>query len=113
VRKERTVEDSILDEPIQITSVDVGRVQVGAGIAMGDTAIATHLEVASQDLEVEFPEPLDMPELDVHSWAATDQEMAIAMPEPPAMPTIDWAEVAPPMPQVPTIQDDAVSEESD
>jgi hypothetical protein len=112
-KRELTVEETVLDEPIQITSVDVGRVHVGAGIVVGDTAIATHLEVASQDLDVEFPEPLDMPKLDVRSWSVTDQELAIAMPEPPDMPVLDWAEVAPPMPQVPTIKDDVASEESD
>jgi hypothetical protein len=61
-----------------------------------------------------------MPELDCTSlWPVmSDQEQdtdkqgpsgelasVIAMPEPPAMPVIDWAEVAPPMPEVPVIED--------
>jgi hypothetical protein len=63
-------------------------------------------------MEVEFPEPLPMPEADVDLWAATEQEPAIAMPELPAMPSLEWAEIAPPMPEVPVIEDDPASEES-
>jgi hypothetical protein len=69
--------------------------------------------VAGHDLEVEFPEPLDMPELGVHQWAEFEQEPAIAMPEPPEMPDLDWAEIAPPMPEAPVIEDDPASEDSD
>jgi serine/threonine protein kinase len=110
---ESALEEAVLDEPIQVTKVDVGRVRVGKGIEMHDTVIAQPMAVASSDLDVEFPEPLTMPELDVQQWAAIEHEPAIAMPEPPAMPSIDWAEIAPPMPEVPVIEDDPASGESD
>jgi ribosomal protein L32 len=111
--KTSTVEESVLDEPIQVTRVDVGRVHVGKGIEVGETVIARPTAVASFDLEVEFPEPLAMPELDVHQWADFERGPVIAMPEPPEMPSIDWAEIAPPMPSVPVIEDDPASGESD
>ena len=112
--KESALEESVLDEPIQVTKVDVGRVRVGKGIEMGDTVIAHPTAVASSELDVEFPEPLAMPELGVQElWAAMEHEPAIAMPDPPEMPSIDWAEIAPPMPEVPVIEDDPVSGESD
>ena len=80
---------------------------------MGDTVIAHPTAVASSELDVEFPEPLAMPELAVQElWAAMEHEPAIAMPEPPDMPSIDWAEIAPPMPKVPVIKDDPVSGEN-
>jgi hypothetical protein len=110
--KESTLERSVLDEPIQVTTVDVGRVDMGKGIDMGDTVIARTLEVAGADLDVEFPEPLPMPELGADLWVAADQGPAIVMPEPPPMPSLDWAEAAPPMPEVPVIEDDPVSEEN-
>ena len=91
----------------------MGRVRVGKGIEMGDTVIAHPTAVVSSELDVEFPEPLAMPELSVQElWAAMEHGPAIAMPEPPEMPSIDWAEIAPPMPQVPVIEDDPVSGES-
>jgi hypothetical protein len=46
-------------------------------------------------------------------WPSMDERLLIAMPEPPAMPVIDWAEIAPPMPEVPSIEDIPVSEDSD
>jgi hypothetical protein len=113
--KESALEESVLNEPIQVTKVDVGRVRVGKGIEMGATVIAQPTAVVvSSELDVEFPEPLAMPELDVHElWAAMEQEPAIAMPDLPEMPSIDWAEIAPPMPEVPVIEDDPVSGDSD
>ncbi len=110
--RESTLERSVLDEPIQVTTVDVGRVDMGKGIDLGDTVIARPLEVAGTGLDVEFPEPLPMPELGADLWVAADQGPAIAMPEPPPMPSLDWAEAAPPMPEVPVIEDDPASEES-
>ena len=111
--KESALEESVLDEPIQVTKVDVGRVRVGKGIEMGDTVIAQPTAVASSELDVEFPEPLAMPELAVQElWAAIEHDPAIAMPEPPEIPSIDWAEIAPPMPEVPVIEDDPVRGES-
>jgi len=107
------LEKSLLDEPIQITKIDVGRVRVGKGVELGKTEIAQPTAVASTDLEVQFPEPLAMPELDIQQWAGFEQDPSIAMPEPPEMPGIDWAEIAPPMPEVPVIEDDPTSGESD
>jgi serine/threonine protein kinase len=111
--KESALEEAVLDEPIQVTKVDVGRVRVGKGIEMSETVIARPTAVAGHDLEVEFPEPLAMPALGVHQWAEFEQEPAIAMPEPPEMPDLDWAEIAPPMPEAPVIEDDPASEDSD
>jgi hypothetical protein len=66
----------------------------------------------------------EMPELDLGSmWPAVgegDQDKGeeapgleaqppIAMPEPPPMPVIDWAEIAPPMPEVPTAEGEKTS----
>ncbi len=109
---ESALERSVLDEPIQVTTVDVGRVDMGKGIDLGDAVIARPLEVAGTNLDVEFPEPLPMPELGGDLWIAADQGPAIVMPEPPPMPSLDWAEAAPPMPEVPVIEDDPTSEES-
>ena len=111
--KESALEESVLDEPIQVTKVDVGRVHIGKGIDMSETVIARPTAVASHDLEVEFPEPLAMPELGFQQWADFEHEPAIAMPEPPEMPGIDWAEIAPPMPEVPVIEDDPASGDGD
>ena len=111
--QESALEEAVLDEPIQVTKVDVGRVDMGKGIETGKTVIAQPTAVAGPDLDVEFPEPLAMPVLDVQEWAATEQGPAIEMPEPPTIPDIDWAEIAPPMPEVPKIEDDPVSEAGD
>jgi serine/threonine protein kinase len=111
--QESALEEAVLDEPIQVTKVDVGRVDMGKGIETGETVIAQSTAVAGPDLDVEFPEPLAMPVLDVQEWAATEQGPAIEMPEPPPIPDIDWAEIAPPMPEVPKIEDDPVSEAGD
>ena len=77
------------------------------------------MAVATGDLGGLFPEPLEMPELDCASLWPTKTESGqdageqgslttagspVSMPEPPAMPTIDWAEVAPPIPTVPGIE---------
>jgi hypothetical protein len=113
VAKESALEEAVLDEPIQVTKVDVGRVHVGKGIDVGETVIAQPIAVASPDLEAEFPDLLPMPELDVQWWSAIEQEPALIMPEPPPMPDIDWAEIAPVMPEVPKIEDDAAGGESD
>ncbi len=108
------VERSVLDEPIQVTRVEVGRIQVGKGIEVQDTVIAQPMTVASDDLEVEFPDLLEIPRLDIKSlWPSVGDQPMIAMPEPPAMPDIDWAEIAPPMPEVPDISDIPIEEESD
>jgi serine/threonine protein kinase len=105
---------SVLDEPIQVTTVEVGHVDVGKGVELTETKIAQPMPVASGDLAFEFPEPVEMPQLDMQSlWPSLGDEVAIAMPEPPAMPVIDWAEVAPPMPEVPTIESVRTEEESD
>ena len=97
---------SKLDEPIQITRIDVGRMTVGKGVKVGETSIAQPMQVATGELGDLFPEPLEMPDMTANSlWPSTESESEIAMPEPPPMPVIDWAEIAPPMPEVPSIEE--------
>lgn len=101
-----TPEKSLLDTPIQITKIEVGHIEVGKGIEMREMVIAQPMPVAIGEAIEQFPEPLAVPTLDTASlWATVDEQLAIAMPEPPAMPVIDWAEIAPPMPEVPTMDD--------
>jgi hypothetical protein len=105
---------SKLDEPIQITQVEVGRVEMGKGVELGEVDITRPLQVATGELSAQFPEPAEIPRLDIQElWPSLGDRPLIAMPEPPSMPVIDWAEIAPPMPEVPTIEDIPVSEESD
>ena len=100
------LESSVLDEPIQITSIDVGHVEMGSGVTVHQVRIAQPLQVATGDQAEQFPEPPAMPELDLETlWPNPGDEPPIAMPEPPSMPVIDWAEVAPPMPEVPSIEE--------
>ncbi|MBN1656856.1 MAG: protein kinase [Anaerolineae bacterium] len=107
----RRPERSVLDEPIQITRIEVGRIEVGSGVEVEDTVIAQPIQVASSALDVEFPAPLDMPRLDLDAmWPATGDGLPITMPAPPPMPEVDWAEIAPPMPEVPTIEDIPIAE---
>jgi serine/threonine protein kinase len=104
---------SVLDEPIQITRIDVGIIEVGKGIEVQDTVIAQPMEVASGEVGALFPDLLPMPELDLHDlWPGSHSEPAVAMPQPPPMPTVDWGEIAPPMPEVPTIEDVPADKES-
>ena len=100
-------------EPIQITTIDVGTVEVGKGIAMEHTIIATPMEVATGELASMFPAPLVMPQVDMSSLAPAADQALISMPEPPPMPVIDWADIAPPMPEVPTIEDIPIRREGD
>jgi serine/threonine protein kinase len=105
---------SRLDEPIQITKIDVGRIEVGKGVEIRETVIAKPRTVATTELAAEFPEPLEMPQVRPQDlWPEVDGKSMIAMPEPPPMPVIDWAEVAPPMPQVPSMEDLSADEEGD
>jgi serine/threonine protein kinase len=105
---------SVLDEPIQITRIEVGIIEVGKGIEVQDTVIAQPMEVASGEVGALFPELLPMPQLDLHDlWPGTNSEPAVVMPQPPPMPTVDWGEIAPPMPEVPTIEDIPINTESD
>jgi serine/threonine protein kinase len=97
-------EKVVLDEPIQVTHVEVGHVEMGHGIEVHETVIAEPMPVATGDLLAQFPEPLQMPELDLGElWPDMGEQPPLAMPEPPEMPSIDWAEAAPPMPTVPPI----------
>jgi serine/threonine protein kinase len=105
---------SVLDEPIQITRIDVGRIEVGEGIEVQETVIARPIGVATGDVGALFPDLLPMPELDLHDlWPGSGSEPVVAMPEPPPMPTVDWGEIAPPMPEVPAIEDIPIDRESD
>ena len=95
-------EEVVLKEPIQVTRVEVGRVEIGHGIEVQDTTIAEPTPVATGDVLGQFPGPLEMPELDLGElWPTMGKQQPMAMPEPPEMPDIDWAETAPPMPEVP------------
>jgi hypothetical protein len=109
-----TSSGSVLDEPIQVTKVDVGYVEVGSGVEQKETVIAQPMMVATGDLAVEFPTPLEMPRLDLQDlWPETEQHPLVSMPELPEMPIIDWDEVAPPMPEVPKIYDISADEVED
>ncbi|MBN1138885.1 MAG: protein kinase [Anaerolineae bacterium] len=112
-REEAAPRPSRADEPIQITTIDVGSVEVGRGIEMTDTVIATPMEVATGELVSMFPEPLVMPQVDMSSLAPAADQSLIDMPEAPPMPVVDWADIAPPMPEVPTIEDIPIEQEGD
>lgn len=108
------VEDVVLDEPIQITRVDVGHVPVRHDVIVNDTAISQPMMVATGEQSDLFPEPLPMPQMETEDlWPILGDRPIIAMPEPPEMPSIDWAELAPPMPEVPKIEDIPIGEERD
>lgn len=106
---------SILDEPIQVTTVEVQHqhvgekkeieLGVGQGVKVHETSIAQPMLVATGDVQEMFPDPLPMPAAaSLDSWPAQSEAPVLAMPEPPAMPVIDWAEIAPEMPKVPSIE---------
>jgi hypothetical protein len=108
------VDKSVLDEPIQVSKVEVKGFTVGKGVELTETVIAQPMSVASGELAGDFPEPLEMPKMDMQVlWPSLGDHPMIAMPDPPAMPVVDWAEVAPPMPEVPTIEDIPVDREND
>ncbi len=105
---------SKLDEPIQVTKVDVGRVEVGEGVELHETTISQPLTVAGSEMAIQFPDPLEMPQIDAQGlWPEPDGRPVIAMPEPPPMPSVDWGELVPPMPDVPSIHDASTDEEGD
>jgi hypothetical protein len=109
-----SLEESVLDEPIQVTKVEVTGFALGAGVELTETDIAQPMPVASDELAGEFPEPLEMPKMDIQAlWPSQGGQPMIAMPDPPAMPAIDWAEIAPPMPEVPVIEDIPIDREND
>lgn len=108
------VKKSMLDEPIQVTKVEVGHIEVGKGVELAETVIARPMTVLTGEMDVEFPEPPEVPRLDMESlWPDMGDGPVFAMPDPPEMPAIDWAEIAPPMPKVPVIEDTPLSEERD
>jgi serine/threonine protein kinase len=105
---------SVLDQPIQITRVEVGRVEMGKGIELTETLIAQPAPVAAGEFTADFPAPLEMPRLDMQQlWPSLGGQATITMPEPPAMPVIDWAEMVPPVPEVPTAEGFLSDEKSD
>jgi len=104
------------DEPILITKIEVGHLEIGKGIEIHETTIARPMPVATEDLAAQFPEPLEMPRLEgLGLWPTADGQPLVAMPEPPPMPTVDWATIAPAMPEIPVIQDlfDDIGKEED
>jgi len=105
---------AVLDEAIQVTRVDVGEIEVGSGVEVQETVIAQPMMVATDTLDVEFPAPLEMPQLGLQDlWPEMGGGILISMPEPPQMPDIDWAEAALPMPEVPQFTDVSDSEVED
>jgi len=111
LRKPAAPPPSRAGEPIQVTTIGVGSVQMGKGIEMAQTVIARPMEVATGELAAMFPEPLAMPQVDMSGLAPAADASLITMPEPPPMPVIDWASIAPPMPEVPTIEDIPIKQE--
>jgi len=106
--------DDVLAQPIQITKIEVGRVQMGKGVELHDTVIAAPMQVATGELLDLFPEPLEVPRIGAQDlWLTVLEEAQVIMPEPPPMPVIDWAEIAPPMPEVPTFDEILVDREDD
>lgn len=105
---------SVIDEPIQVTRIDVGRIQVGSGVEPQETVIAQPMMVATGDLDVEFPSPLEMPQLNLQDlWPEVGGQPLVAMPEPPEMPDIDWAEATLPIPEVAQFTDVSAIEVED
>jgi len=102
-------------EPILRTRIEVRNsgLGVGSGVELHETIIARPMTVATGELAVQFPEPLEMPQIDIASMWPTAQDQGGAMPEPPPMPEIDWADIAPPMPEIPRIEDISIAMEDD
>jgi hypothetical protein len=92
-------------QQIQITTIDVGKVEMGKGIEAQAISIVTPLTVATGELATLFPEPVAMPVVDTSSlsMALGDANMP-AMPEPPPIPQIRWADMVPPLPAVSTVE---------
>jgi len=112
-RPQPPAERSVLDEPIQVSKVEVTGFTVGSGVDFTETVIAQPMPVASGELAGEFPQPLAMPKMDMQAlWPSLGDEAVITMPEPLAMPVIDWDELAPPIPEVPTIEDIPINKEN-
>jgi hypothetical protein len=104
---------SAVAEPIQRSKVEVGSIEVGEGVEMADTVIATPLAVAGPELTGQFPEPLEMPHVDVAGLSSPGEQGTIAMPEPLPMPEIDWAELVPPLSEAPPVEEIPGSTEGD
>ena len=102
------------DEPIQITTVGVGHIEVGRGVEVQQTIITGPMLVTSSEQAELLPKPLPMPQIDLEGlWSTVEEQATIAVPELLPMPIVDWAEIAPPTPEVPVIEDILVSEEDD
>jgi serine/threonine protein kinase len=106
--------EDILDEPILRTKIDVGSLGVGEGIQMTDVEIFRPTPVATGEVLNLFPEAPVVPRIEVKALQSVmGDRLVLAMPEPPSMPEIDWADIAPPMPEVPVFDDDATNAEGD
>ena len=106
--------DDVLAQPIQITKIDVGSVEVGAGDTVaGHRHRQAHVG-SDRRCARPVPRALEVPTIVPEDlWAFVLDLAPVVMPEPPPMPTIDWAEIAPPMPEVPTFDDSLVDPEDD
>ncbi|MGQ9598584.1 MAG: serine/threonine protein kinase [Anaerolineae bacterium] len=94
-----------LEEPIQVTTIQVGHIEIGVGVERHETVIAQPMPVATGELQSLFPEPLPMPQVEAELWPGPDDQLQPSMPKPPPMPVIEWAELVPPIPQAPRIED--------
>ena len=75
------MEESVLDEPIQVSKVEVTGFTVGSGVELTHTDFAKPMPVASDALTGDFPAPLEMPPIDIQVLQPSlgDQPM-ISMP---------------------------------
>ena len=106
---------STAGEPILRTKIEVRNsgLDVGSGVELHETVIARPMPVATGELAAQFPAPLEMPRIDVASMWPAAQEQRLAMPEPPPIPEIDWADIVPPMSEVPSIEGLSFTTEDD
>jgi len=105
---------SVLDEPILRTKVDVGSLVVGRGIQMHDVVIFRPSPVATGDVLDLFPKAPEVPRIEVKVLQSVmGERLVLPMPEPLPMPSIDWGDIAPPMPEVPVIEDIPIDAEGD
>jgi len=90
-------------EPVPPAGEVVPAEEPAAGVIESVSPAARPVSAASVEPGAQFPDPLPMPEIDLEGvWAHLAEQTRLCMPEPPTMPVIDWAEVAPPMPEIPS-----------
>ena len=86
-------------QPNTVTTAETAVGPAGPG-----TAVRPPMGPVTTDTAPRFPEPLPMPEIDLEGvWARLAEQTRLCMPEPLEMPVLDWAEIAPPMPEIPAV----------